>query len=65
MLNALKKARLTAGVTQTDLAAQLGVTSGAVGQWEKGLTKPRPNRLKQIAQILGTTVDEIISDWGE
>ena len=65
MLNAIKKARLTAGVTQTALATQLGVTSGAIGQWEKGMTKPRPYRLKQIAAILGTTVDEIISDWEE
>ena len=28
MLNAIKKARLTAGITQIDLATQLGVTHG-------------------------------------
>lgn len=65
MLNAIKKARLTAGITQVDLAAQLGVTNGAIGQWEKGITRPRPARLKRLAAILGTTVDALIEDWEE
>ena len=65
MLNAIKKARLTAGITQIDLATQLGVTQGSIGQWEKGVTRPRPGRLKRLAAILGTTVEELISDWEE
>lgn len=65
MLNAIKKARLTAGITQTDLAQKVGVSSCAVGQWEKGITRPRPGRLKRLASELGTTVDELVSDWEE
>ena len=65
MLNAIKKARLTAGITQSALAQRIGVSNGAVGQWEKGITRPRPCRLKKLAVELGTTVDELISDWEE
>ena len=65
MLNAIKKARLIAGLSQTDLAARLGVTNGAIGQWEKGVTRPRIGRLKKLAAELNTTVDELISDWEE
>ena len=65
MLNAIKKARLTAGFTQSALAQKIGVSNGAVVQWEKGITRPRPSRLKRLAVELGTTVDELISDWEE
>lgn len=65
MLNAIKKARLVAGITQADLAGRLGVTAGSIGQWEKGITRPRPARLKRLAAVLGTTVDALIEDWEE
>lgn len=65
MLNAIKKARLTAGITQIDLAEKMGVTNGAIALWEKGITRPRPARLKKLASVLGTSVDYLMSDWEE
>lgn len=60
MLNPIKIARLRAGITQSDLAKQLGVTNGTVSQWEQGITHPSARRLKPLAEILGTTVDELL-----
>ena len=38
----LKKARKDAGLTQVDVAKALGVTFGAVSQWENSQTSPKP-----------------------
>ena len=60
MLNAIKKARLIAGVTQSELAAMIGVTPGAVSQWEQGTTKPAVRKLKPLAIALHTTVEKLL-----
>ena len=52
--------RERAGMTQAQLAARLGVTQGAVSQWEKNVTSPRTAVLLQIADVLGCTVDELL-----
>lgn len=62
MLNAIKKARLIAGVTQEQLAARVGVSAGAVSQWETGQSHPNVKRLKVIAGVLGTTVDKLLEE---
>jgi transcriptional regulator with XRE-family HTH domain len=52
-------ARIAAGIkTQSNLARQLGVSRGAVNQWEKGQTEPSAKALRSIAMI--TTQD---FDW--
>lgn len=60
MLNAIKLARLRAGISQKALAEMLGISVGAVCQWEKGITNPNAKRLKPLAMILNTTVDELL-----
>lgn len=62
MLNAIKKARLIAGISQCELARELNLTQGAVSLWERGKTKPSASKLKQLAQILDTTVDELLTE---
>ena len=61
-LNGIRLARLTAGYTQTELAGKLGITPGAVSQWEQGTTKPGTKLLKPLAEILNTTVDKLLQD---
>lgn len=39
----LTQARRLAEMTKKDVAAQLGVTPAAVGQYETGVSKPRPD----------------------
>ncbi|RCL01983.1 MAG: putative transcriptional regulator [Candidatus Tokpelaia sp. JSC189] len=52
----IKQARKDARLTQDQMAEQLGITKGAVSQWEAGKTKPRNGTLKKIAKITGKPV---------
>lgn len=56
----LKEARQLKGITQEQLAKMLGITQGAVAQWENGLTHPSFDMLPKVAEALGMTVDELI-----
>jgi len=53
--------RVNAGYTQTKIAELLGVTQGAVAQWEKGSSYPRVGKAKKLAELYGVTLDEIFS----
>lgn len=63
MLNTIKRARIFAELSQTELAEKVGVTPGAVSQWESGATKPSAKRLKRLAKALKLSVDEILTDY--
>jgi len=53
-LNArILKARMEAGLTQDQLAAAVGMTRGAVAQWESGETRPRHTTMVKIAGATG------------
>lgn len=45
----------------TEAARRLKVSSPAVTQWENGSTIPRADRLMQIAELYGCTVEELLS----
>jgi transcriptional regulator with XRE-family HTH domain len=49
------------GLSQQQLADMLGVSKGAVGQYEVGLTTPRPKRFERIAEVLGVTVEWLLT----
>ncbi len=49
------------GLTQAQIASQLGVTVAAVSKWENGTSKPRVNILFALAQILGVTPEELMA----
>ena len=59
MLN-ISVARKRCGITQNELAIKLGVTQGAVSQWEKGLSNPNIEYLPKLAQILECSVDDLL-----
>jgi Zn-dependent peptidase ImmA (M78 family)/DNA-binding XRE family transcriptional regulator len=48
----LKVAREVNKLTRTALAKQLGVSAAAVGQWESGEIRPRPQTLLELASAL-------------
>ena len=62
MLNPIKKARLLKEMNQKELAERLGVSVVSVCKWEKGRVFPKITRLKQIADVLDTTVDNLLTD---
>lgn len=53
----LKAARLSANVTQQQMADQFGITRGAVAQWEAGTIYPDASRLGAIAEYLDCSLD--------
>jgi len=52
--------RKNRNLTQKDLANQLGVTDKAVSKWERGAGYPDISLLRPIADLLGTTVNELL-----
>ena len=56
----LRSARKAARLSQTDLAASLGVTQQAVGKWERGKSSPDPTTIARIAALLNTTTDALL-----
>lgn len=54
----LRKAK---GLTQSELGERLGVSFQAVSKWERGETLPDITLLPNLAKILETTVDFILS----
>lgn len=48
------------GLTQEELSAQVGLKRLTIWKYENGLRAPTPETLKDIAQVLGCTVDDIL-----
>ena len=48
------------GMTQEQLAQQVGVTAQAVSKWENDLSCPDISILPQLAETLGVTTDELL-----
>ena len=57
MIAALRKER---GMTQLELAEQMGVTDKAVSKWERDLSFPDVSSLPRLAEIFGISVDELM-----
>ena len=49
------------GMTQRELAEQLGVTDKAVSKWERALSCPDISLLTPLSELLGVTVSELLS----
>ena len=56
-ISALRKEK---SMTQLDLAQQMGVTDKAVSKWERDLSFPDVTSLPKLAEVLGTSVDELL-----
>ena len=56
----LRIARRSAGLTQKQLAAALGVEPITVSRWERGVTTPSLPRLRRIAEVTETTVSDLV-----
>lgn len=55
----LAGARVSAGLTQTELADKLSVSKQTVLMWERGKRTPRPYVVESIASICGFSADNI------
>lgn len=61
----LKDLRKQAGLTQVDVAEELGISQPAYASWERGLKKPTQENLVKIAQILNVSVDYLVGNLKE
>ena len=59
--NRISQLRKEKGLTQEELAQQLDVSPQAVSKWENDLTCPDISSLPKLAQILGVSVDTLLS----
>ena len=58
MISSLRKEK---GMTQNDLAEKMNVTDKAVSKWERNLSCPDVKSIPKLAEILGTTVEELLN----
>jgi transcriptional regulator with XRE-family HTH domain len=58
----IKTLRKAAGLTQEALAVQLSYNRSTVAMWEAGKSKPRADKLPDLARILGCTVDDLLKE---
>lgn len=57
----ISKYRKAKGMTQEELAYQLGVSSQAVSKWENDASCPDISLLPQLCRLLGITSDELLT----
>lgn len=56
----IAKRRKELGMTQLELAEQMGVTDKAVSKWERDLSCPDIASLPKLAEIFGMSMDELM-----
>lgn len=59
-MNRLKEARRAAGLTQTEVAKEIGLSQSQYSAWENGHAKIDGPSLVRLAAILGVTVDFLL-----
>lgn len=59
--NHLTDLRISAGLSQRELAEMTGVTDKAVSKWENGAAKPSLTVMKKLSEIYGMSLDELLS----
>ena len=60
-MNNFLRYRNRAALSQERVSEHLGITQGAVSQWEKGLTRPTAKLLPKLADLYGCTIDALLS----
>jgi len=61
----LKEKRKDMKMSQTEVANAIGITQSAYSNYEIGKRSPKPMMLKNIAEVLNCTVDELLSEEPE
>ncbi|MBC8276139.1 MAG: helix-turn-helix transcriptional regulator [Chloroflexi bacterium] len=61
----LKRIRETRALSRKDLAGQSDVDESTIYRAERGQTKLRPSTVRKLAQALGVSPDELMSEQGK
>jgi transcriptional regulator with XRE-family HTH domain len=57
----IKEARKQKGLSQHGLAMHLGITAGAVGQWEVGYSTPTMSNFDQLPEVLDVSREWLLT----
>lgn len=57
-ISALREQR---GLSQYQLGALVGVSDKAISKWENGVSKPRINVIRKLADVLDVGIDELLT----
>ena len=57
----ISECRKNKNLTQASLAEKLGITDRAVSKWERGLAMPDSSIMLELCNVLGITVNELLS----
>lgn len=60
----LQRLRMAQGLSQVEIAAQLGVTPVAISNWESDRSQPRQHRMSDLAKILGVPSQQLVAHSG-
>ena len=58
--NYIYELRSKAGLSQSELAAEIGVTNKAVSKWEMGKAKPSVETIRKLASLFHVSVDDLL-----
>ena len=59
MIMRIRELREASGLTQKQVAENMGVLTSAVSNWEAETALPRARQLPQLARVLGCSIDEM------
>lgn len=60
-----KEARKAAGLSQQQVAGQLGIHQTAISNWEKGKNLPAATMLVKVSALYGCSIDELFRNDDE
>ncbi len=60
--NYILELRTRSGMSQSELAEQLGVTNKAVSKWELGKAKPGVDKIRKLAALFQVSVEELLKN---
>ena len=64
-MNIMRERRLRGAIpTQREVAKLLGVKESSVSKWERGVAKPRADKLSSLAKLYGCSIEELLADDG-
>lgn len=64
-MNIMRERRLRGAIpTQREVAKLLGVKESSVSKWERGVAKPRADKLSTLAKLYGCSIEDLLADDG-
>jgi transcriptional regulator with XRE-family HTH domain len=61
-MNNIRIARMSRGLQQKDITEKLGLSSGVVSRWERGISRPDSRAIVELSRILDYTADYLMGD---